>query len=169
MHLSTTCCKNAPMEEPRFIADVMLGKLAKWLRMLGYDTLYFRETKDNLLVACAVREKRQLLTRKTHLRQRNDIQDYLYFISDNDPLKQLGAVIAHYQLTIMPTAAFTRCLICNQRLKEIGPEQIRSRLPDYVITTQKHFSTCSRCKRIFWRGTHYENMKKALTRIPCPP
>ena len=166
MHLSTTCCKNTPMEEPRFIADVMLGKLAKWLRMLGYDTLYFRETKDNLLVACAVREKRQLLTRKTQLRQRNDIQDYLYFISDNDPLKQLGAVIAHYQLTIMPPAAFTRCLICNQRLKEIGPEQIRSRLPDYVITTQKHFSTCSRCKRIFWRGTHYENMKKALTRIP---
>jgi len=157
------------MEEPRFIADAMLGKLAKWLRMLGYDTLYFRETKDDLLVACAVREKRQLLTRKTQLRQRNDIQDYLFFVSDNDPLKQLGEVIAHYQLTIMPPAPFTRCLICNQRLKEISPEQIGSLLPDYVRNTQKNFSRCPNCKRIFWRGTHYENMKKVLTRIPCPP
>jgi uncharacterized protein with PIN domain len=157
------------MGETRFIADVMLGKLSKWLRMLGCDTLYFRETKDDLLVACAVREKRQLLTRNTQLRQRNDIKDYLFFISHNDPLKQLGEVIEHYKLTIKPYAAFTRCLICNQKLKEIKPEQIRSRVPDYVINTQKNFSTCSRCNRIFWRGTHYENMKKTLTRIPFPP
>jgi uncharacterized protein with PIN domain len=157
------------MDEPRFIADVMLGKLAKWLRILGCDTLYFRETTDDVLVASALREKRQLLTRKNRLRQRNDIQDYLFFISHNDPLKQLETVIAQYKLTIMPPAAFTRCLICNERLHEISPEQIRSRLPDYVITTQKHFSTCSHCKRIFWRGTHYENMKKALKGITCPP
>lgn len=157
------------MEEPRFIADVMLGKLAKWLRMLGCDTLYFRETTDDLLVASALREKRQLLTRKTRLRQRNDIQDYLFFISDDDPLQQLATVIAQYRLTIMPPAAFTRCLVCNERLIEISPGQIRSRLPDYVITTQKHFSICSRCKRIFWRGTHYENMKKTLERISSPP
>jgi hypothetical protein len=157
------------MEETRFIADVMLGKLSKWLRMLGCDTLYFRETKDDVLVACAVREKRQLLTRKMQLRQRNDIKDYLFFISDNDPLKQLGEVIEHYKLTLMPPAAFTRCLICNQKLTEISTEHIRSRVPDYIINTQKHFSTCSSCERIFWRGTHYENMKKTLKRIPCPP
>jgi len=157
------------MEETKFIADAMLGKLSKWLRMLGYDTLYFRETKDDLLVACAVRENRQLLTRKTQLRKRNDIKGYLFFISDNDPFKQLGEVVKQYKLTTMPPAAFTRCLICNQRLRKISPEQIGSRLPDYVLTTQKNFSTCSRCKRIFWRGTHYENMKKALQRIPSPP
>ena len=154
------------MEETRFIADVMLGKLTKWLRMLGYDTLYFRETKNDLLIACAVKEKRQLLTRKTDLRKRLDITDYLFFISHNDPLKQLGEVISHYQLTTLSPAAFTRCLICNQRLEEISHDQIRSRLPDYVLTTHKKFSTCSRCKRIFWRGTHYENMKRTLRRIP---
>jgi uncharacterized protein with PIN domain len=157
------------MEETKFIADAMLGKLSKWLRMLGCDTLYFRETKDDLLVACAVRETRHLLTRKTQLRKRNDIKGYLFFISDNDPFKQLGEVVKHYKLSTMPPAAFTRCLICNQMLKEISPDQIGSRLPDYVLTTQKHFATCSRCKRIFWRGTHYENMKRALQRLPAPP
>ena len=156
------------MEEMRFIADVMLGKLAKWLRMLGYDTLYFRETKDDLLVACAVREKRQLLTRKTDLRKRRALKDSLLFITHDDPLKQLGEVIARYRLTTLPPAAFTRCLICNQRLEEISPDQIQSKLPDYVLTTQQHFSTCARCKRIFWRGSHYVNMKKALSRIPLP-
>jgi len=157
------------MEETRFIADVMLGKLSKWLRMLGCDTLYFRETNDDELVARTVKEKRQLLTRKTHLMQRNDIKDYLFFISHNDPLKQLGEVIEHYKLTSVPPAAFTRCLICNQKLKESTPERIRSRVPDYVVNTQKHFLTCSSCKRIYWRGTHYENMQKTLKRIPCPP
>jgi hypothetical protein len=157
------------MEETKFIADVMLGKLSKWLRMLGCDTLYFRETNDALLVACAVREKRQLLTRKTQLRHRKDIQDYLFFISHNDPLKQLREVIEHYKLTREPPAAFSRCLICNQKLEAISLEQIRSRVPDYVITTQKRFSTCSRCKKIFWRGTHYQNMKKTLTGIPRLP
>jgi uncharacterized protein with PIN domain len=156
------------MEEKRFIADVMLGKLAKWLRMLGYDTLYFRETKDDLLIDCAVKENRQLLTRKTELRNRAAIKDSLFFITHDEPLKQLEEVIAHYRLNILPPAAFTRCLICNQRLEEISPDQIQSRLPDYVLTTQKHFSTCARCKRIFWRGSHYVNMKKALSTIPQP-
>lgn len=156
------------MAETRFIADAMLGKLAKWLRMLGFDTLYLRASNDDVLVARAVIEKRQLLTRKTQLGKRKELKDYLFFIADNDPLKQLEAVIEHYQLTTVPHVSFTRCLICNQELRDVEPSQIGSLLPDYVINSQKHFSRCSGCKRVFWRGTHYENMRKILKRIHCP-
>lgn len=157
------------MEEPRFIADAMLGKLAKWLRMLGYDTLYFRDATDDTLAFCAHREKRWLLTRKTHLKKRNDLREHLFFISSNAPLKQLLEVTDVLRPDSTPPPPFTRCLICNHTLSEIPSDQIRSIVPDYVITTQQHFSTCPSCKRIFWRGTHYETMHKTLAELHLVP
>jgi len=146
------------MKEIKFIADVMLGKLSKWLRILGFDTIYYRGVENNKIVTLAVKENRQILTRKTSLKERKDIKNLLLFIKENDPVKQLQEVIEHYNLSIKSYNVFTLCLICNQKLKEISVELVKDRIPDYIANTQKTFSICPHCKRIFWKGTHCDNM-----------
>ena len=153
------------MEETRFIADAMLGKLSKWLRMIGFDTLYYRDSEDDMLVKLAIKENRQILTRKTSLKNRKDIKDRLFFIIDNNPLKQLQEVNEHYHIKIQPHKLLTLCLICNQRLKEIPAELARDKVPDFVANTETTFSICPYCKRVFWKGTHYEHMVKRIKKL----
>ena len=153
------------MPDPQFIADVMLGRLSRKLRMLGYDTLYFHRIDDPTLIKHAVGEGRQILTRKTHLITRKDSRCNTLFIEDNDPSKQIIEVIEHYKLTINPLIIGTRCLICNEKLKAIPVDQVESQIPDYVISTQKHFSACPKCNKIYWKGTHYENMLKTVKQL----
>ena len=145
-------------KEIKFIADAMLGKLSKWLRILGFDTLYYRNKEDDKLLELAFKENRQILTRKTSLKERKDIKHHLLFIYENNPLKQLKEVIAYYKLPIASHDVFTRCLICNQKLEALLAEFAKDRVPEYVANTEKAFFICPHCKKIFWRGTHYENM-----------
>ena len=152
-------------EEPRFIADAMLGTLSRKLRMLGYDTLYFREGNDTMLVKRAISEDRQILTRRTHLVRRKDCKDNFLFITYNEPTRQLIQVIKHYNLTVNPLLCGSRCLVCNNRLEQIPVDLVRAQVPDYVLNTQKKFSFCPHCKKIFWKGTHYENMLKTVSQI----
>jgi uncharacterized protein with PIN domain len=146
------------IKETKFIADAMLGKLSKWLRILGFDTLYYRNKEDNKLLELAMEENRQILTRKTSLKTRKDIKSHLLFINENEPLKQLKEVIEHYKVTINPYNVFTLCLICNQKLEELPAVLAKDRVPEYVANTEKNFYICPHCKKIFWRGTHYKNM-----------
>ena len=133
--------------------------------MLGYDTLYYREVDAYTLISRAIREDRQILTRKSHLMERKNSKPHTFFIKDNDPSKQIIEVLAHYKLTINPRLCGTRCLRCNEKLKEIAVDQAVSRVPEYVINTQNNFSTCPHCKRIYWKGTHYANMRKTVNRL----
>ena len=133
--------------------------------MLGYDTLYFQRIDDPTLLKRALGEDRQILTRKTHLINRKDSRCNTLFIKDNDPSKQIIEVIEHYKLTINPLIIGTRCLICNEKLKAIPVDQVESQIPDYVISTQKHFSACPKCNKIYWKGTHYENMLKTVKQL----
>jgi uncharacterized protein with PIN domain len=153
------------MPDPQFIADVMLGRLSRKLRMLGYDTLYFQRIDDPTLLKRALGEGRQILTRKTHLISRKESRCNTLFIKDNDPSKQLIEVIEHYNLSINPLMIGTRCLTCNEKLKAIPVDQVESQIPDYIISTQKHFSSCPRCNKIYWKGTHYENMLKTVKHL----
>ena len=150
------------IKETKFIADAMLGKLSKWLRILGFDTLYYRNKEDDKLLELALSENRLILTSKTSLKGRKDIKHQLLFIIDNDPLKQLKEVIEHYNLTIDAHNVFTLCLICNQKLEEFPAELAKDRVPEYVANTEKAFFICPHCKKIFWRGTHYQNMWKKI-------
>jgi len=153
------------MEEIKFIADVMLGKLSKWLRILGFDTLYYRDLENDKLISLAIKENRHILTRKTCLKNRNDVKEKLIFIKDNDSMKQLREVIEHLKLEICPHHLFTRCLSCNQKLQALSPELIWDRVPEYVYTTEKSFSVCPLCKKIFWKGTHFKNMQQKIKKI----
>lgn len=148
-------------EETRFIADVMLGKLATWLRLLGCDVEYFPKISDDDLVERASRSGLVILTRDTELIRRRKALGNHFFVRGNDFRDQLRQVAERY--SIVPTGRIlTRCLRCNETLEAIDRSAVRERVPPYVFETQTDFWTCNRCGRIYWRGTHHD---KALAEI----
>ncbi len=143
---------------PRFIADVMLGRLARWLRALGYDTLYFSDMDDPALARRAHAEQRILLTRDVELTRRRGLQSIL--VADDDVKRQLRQVVQTLQLAT--DNAFSRCIHCNTILAECDAALVRAEVPPYVFATQTRFRRCNQCGRIYWRGTHWARMREAL-------
>ncbi len=150
------------MAEIRFLADVMLGKLATWLRILGYDTEYCRTVGCADLLSRAGNEDRQILTRTTRLGRRTGLASRVCLIRANDPMGQLREVLAHYRLVITPQAHLTRCLLCNRKLVRSAPEVLVARIPEYVRATRQVFLTCPACQKVYWRGTHYQNIQERI-------
>ena len=150
-------------ERPRFVADAMVGKLARWLRILGIDVVYDTSLDDHELVALARLEKRVLLTRDRPLATSSDAPPRL-LIDSEDFREQLRQVVKTYNLD--PTEAlFTRCMDCNGALESLSPEKARERVPPYVFATQTRFKRCPRCDKILWGGTHREHMQRVLESI----
>lgn len=147
------------MGEARFVADVMLGKLARWLRALGYDTLYFRDAPDSRLLGIALRERRQLLTRDTGLAARAGAAGLLIRAEDLDA--QIREVMAACGLNSR-AAPLSRCLECNGLLAERQPTEVADRVPPYTLATQPQFWECSGCARVFWAGSHAEGILSRL-------
>lgn len=147
----------------RFVADVMVGKLARWLRVLGVDVLYDPSLHDQDLVGLARRERRVLLTRDRPLARQPGEPPRLLIESDDFRL-QLRQVVRSFGLD--PAARlFTRCIECNYPLEWALPEEVRERVPPYVFATQTSFKRCSACDKIFWGGTHREHMIRVLDSI----
>jgi len=146
--------------EVRFIADSMLGKLAKWLRILGYDTLYFRDGEDARLLAAARREGRILLTRDTRLFRRRRVCRML-FIHHDQVWDQLRQVAVELRLT-MGERLGSRCLRCNRSLALLARDQAAGRVPEYVLRHQEVFSRCEGCGRIYWAGSHLRHMEETV-------
>jgi uncharacterized protein with PIN domain len=146
----------------KFICDDNLGKLAQWLRTLGYDTLFQLTIEDGELVALALKENRIILSRDTKL-SRFKIKDKYLLIQSERPLEQLKQVIAHFKLKIEKDLFFSRCLVCNQVLQKVDKEKIKDRLYPYIYQTQENFVYCPVCDRIYWSGTHVEKMTKKLS------
>ena len=148
---------------PRFAVDCMLGKLAKWLRILGFDTVYFSRIQDEELLALARREGRVLLTRDYHLSLRMRDKQVVFIESDAWPT-QLRQVLNRFQLRdfIKP---YSRCLECNCLLQPTSREAVRQLVPHYVYTQVKEFSICPCCSRVYWRGTHFQDMERKIAAI----
>ncbi len=150
------------MPDISFLADVMLGKLAKWLRIIGYDAEYCRTVGGDELLRRAIAEDRQLLTRSTRLAGRAGLENRICFIRANDPRRQVREVISRYELVITPGKPLTRCLICNRLLAETAPSLLVAQVPEYVRATQQVFLRCHGCGKVYWRGTHYRNMQERI-------
>ena len=147
--------------ETRFIADVMLGKLATWLRLLGCDVEYFPKISDEDLVGRASRTGRVILTRDTELIRRRQARGNHFFVRGGGFRDQLRQVADRF--SIVPFGRImTRCLRCNETLKVVDHSEVRERVPPYVFETQRDFKTCDRCSRVYWKGTHRD---KALTEV----
>jgi uncharacterized protein with PIN domain len=139
----------------QFIADNMLGKLAKWLRFLGYDILY-PKTSDSALVQLSRAEDRMLLTRDKELVKRKNLK-VLYIPSDKLD-EQLAQVINEFDLKIT-TKAFSRCPECNNLIKKIDKSEVMDKVPQGVYANQEKFWLCTKCNRYYWHGTHYDKIK----------
>jgi hypothetical protein len=144
--------------EIRFVVDSMLGRLAKWLRILGYDTLYFRDAHDGRLVTLAQREGRILLTRDTRLLLRRRRCSML-FVQHDRVWDQLRQVTGELGLRIGPRLG-SRCLRCNRALAPLAKAGVAGRVPEYVFRHHDVFFHCEECGRIFWGGTHLEHMEE---------
>jgi uncharacterized protein with PIN domain len=148
----------------RFIADAMLGKLARWLRVMGCDVEYFPAIDDRELVARADRSGRLILTRDTLLVRRRRARENHFFVRGDDCRDQVRQVVAAF--AIDPFALFlSRCLECNTPLVDIARELAAERVPPYVFATQQAFQECPACGRLYWRGTHRARMFEELKRM----
>jgi uncharacterized protein with PIN domain len=147
----------------RFFADSMLGKLALWMRAAGYDVAYEKAIEDPELVRRALEERRIILTRDTLLILRRRVRDRYLFIESDRWRDQLGQVVKAYGIE---TSMFlSRCLRCNVLLRNAPPVEVEGRVPPYVFATQESFSSCPGCRRVYWAGTHRDEMVKEIARV----
>jgi uncharacterized protein with PIN domain len=150
-----------------FIVDSNAGKLARWLRMMGYDTLFFNDIEDGRLVDMAMKEGRVVVTRDTQIAKRRvAINGNLRVIlsREDDPKLQLLQVMKELNLDCRERQ-FTRCLECNRRLAPRSKEEVKDLVPPYVFSTQTQYMQCPSCSRVYWQGTHWQRMKRALEEI----
>ena len=148
----------------RFIVDHNVGKLAKWLRIMGYDTLFFNGSNDSRMIATALAEGRVILTRDTQIMQRGVVtrgQLKAILIKSDRPELQMHQVIEALNLDCQ-FRPFTICLECNQPLEVRSKEQVKELVPPYVFQTQNQYMECPACHRIYWRGTHWQAMTERL-------
>lgn len=147
----------------RFVLDVHLGKLAGFLRMLGFDTLYRNDYEDKELAKISSREERILLSRDIGLLKRS-LVTYGYFVRETNPHRQLIEVLRRFDL-FKAIAPYCRCLHCNGLLEPVAKEMIIDRLPTKTRQKYHEFRQCPSCGQIFWKGTHYERMQAFIATI----
>ena len=149
--------------EFRFLADEMLGKLAKWLRAIGYDTVWYDGGGDSALVQQALVEDRIILTRDTNLVKRKLARKSILIESDQ-PREQLRQVVEELDLDLKDRL-FTRCLVCNCELVSVRKYNVRAKVPIYTYLTQSNFYECPNCGRIYWPGTHKDSMLELINSV----
>ncbi|MFQ5702277.1 MAG: Mut7-C RNAse domain-containing protein [Acidobacteriota bacterium] len=153
-------------EKSRFIADCMLGWLAKWLRVLGYDVAYERDISDDALIVRSWREGRILLTRDTALVKRRALRrsggESLLIASDRVE-EQLVQTVEQCGLIPRRNDWLSRCLRCNELMQPVSRREVESEVPAYVFRTQERFSRCPACGRVFWRASHVARILERLS------
>ena len=142
----------------KFLADNMLGRLATWLRLLGYDTAYLPEADDPALARIARAEDRVLLTRDVELTRRRGVR---FVLIESEKIEEQLRQVFH-ALGLTARQAFSRCAECNTPLDAATKETVRDAVPPYVFQTQERFLRCPHCQRVYWRGTHWARMVEQM-------
>jgi len=155
--------RREPLREPCFILDVHLGKLAKLLRLLGFDARYSNDYEDDAIVACAVREKRIVLTRDLGILKTSAVT-HGYWVRSRDPIEQVREVLRRFDL-YKRLRPFQRCMTCNGRLERVDRAAVVSRVPPQVAAQYQDFFVCAACGKVYWRGSHYERLRQKIDKI----
>jgi uncharacterized protein with PIN domain len=148
-------------EAPPLLLDAMLGRLARWLRLMGYDAAFLADTPDLLIVRKAMAEGRLVLTRDHALSKRHGIR--ALFIESEDIDEQIAQVIEAIGPAGNPVKP--RCGYCNQPLVPTDREAVRDRVPPYVLRTESEFRVCETCRRVYWPGTHWQSVEARIDEI----
>jgi uncharacterized protein with PIN domain len=148
----------------RFICDDNLGKLTRYLRILGFDTLFYSTISDPDLLRIAALEERLLFTRNHNLSAK--IHPFgIQIIDHDDPLEQLKIVVTSLDLQIYPANLFDRCSRCNARCVQVDKSQITDEVFPYILKSHDNIKQCPTCKRYYWKGSHYKNILDTLKNI----
>ena len=153
--------------EIKFIVDNNVGKLAKWLRIMGYDALLFSGEDDGRMVKVALAQNRVILTKDTQIMRRRLVTRgrlKAILIEDDDIEAQLRQVVEALNLDYH-FRPFSICLECNQCLIEKDKDVVRELVPPYVFKTQRLYMECPSCHRLYWRGTHWQAMSRELEKL----
>jgi uncharacterized protein len=147
----------------KFIADAMLGRLAKWLRILGFDVLYDPALEDRQIIRIARDQERTILTRDTRMLQNRSIGNAI-FVKSDDVFQQLYEL--REKIDFYAEDLAVRCVVCNGILEVIAAKgELKDLIPEYVYHNFEEFRRCSRCGRIYWEGSHYEKIRERLRDI----
>lgn len=151
-----------PGPDVRFAVDFMLGRLARWLRVLGHDVAYGPHLRRRTLVDCARREGRLLLTRDTQLLRDPELPPHLFINSDHfrDQLREVAAIVP-----LGTSGLLGRCLDCNRVLEDVPRQQVRDRVPDFVWNTSPRFFRCTGCDKLYWPATHRAHIERELSEL----
>jgi uncharacterized protein with PIN domain len=160
---SVTHLREKPLRILKFILDVHLGKLARYLRLCGFDTLYDRNYTDRQIIQISASQKRIILTHDKGI-LKNKLITRGYWIRSQNPDEQLKEVVIRFDLK-SNSRAFTRCIVCNGILADVSKEEIKNRLLPKTNRYYKNFKKCPDCDGLYWEGSHYENMKKYIKRM----
>ena len=146
-----------------FAADRTLGKLSKWLRILGFDTIYESDCGEKAFYA-GLSPERILLTRnKKVLKQFS--RGKLVFIESNHPYEQLEQVLREFNIRPEDTSPFSVCIQCNLPLLDVDKSELQGRVPDYIWISHNSFKSCPGCSKIFWPGSHTRRSLERIERL----
>jgi uncharacterized protein len=148
------------LRETKFVLDVHLGRLAAYLRMLGFDAVYGNRLSDPQLVRISSEQHRILLTRDRGLLKHSAVT-HGYLVRETDSRRQLAEIVARFDLA-HSAQPFTRCMVCNGCLAEIAREEARAMVPPRVASSFEEFQRCSGCGRVYWKGSHYRRIARWL-------
>lgn len=152
--------RRRPLRESRFILDAHLGKLAKYLRMLGFDTLYQNDFGDREIIDIARKENRIILTRDKLLLRAKKV-DHGYYVRETEKHAQLIEIVQKFDL-FSQFRSFTRCMTCNAELVRRDKREIEDKIDADTARIFKEFFYCPSCDKVFWKGSHFERMERLI-------
>jgi uncharacterized protein with PIN domain len=155
-----------------FITDGMLGKLSRWLRLLGQDVIYCKSEADEGILQKARAEDRTLLSRDIELvRLANSRGVNAFYVDATDLSRQLALVCSRFNVSPSPLSASSRCTICNSQVRLVAPSEVENKVLKNVLRAFSEFWICDRCGRVYWRGSHWKRINQTLemVRKTMPP
>ena len=155
--------RRKPLRVTRFVIDAHLGKLARQLRLLGFDSIYFPGIEDDEIINISLAENRIILTRDRALLKSSKVM-HGYFIRSTNIRDQLKEVMEKFDLASQ-LKPFTRCLVCNHLLEDVETSEIRHQIDDDTARIFKKFFRCSGCKKVYWEGSHYDRMTEFIKNV----
>lgn len=147
----------------KFIVTRELGRLAKWLRILGFDTEYLTQSKYSSLVIQALKDERIIVTGNRRVSSRAGIRTVV--IDSDEVSSQLKELLIALRIKVDKDIMFSRCVVCNKALVPVEKSKVKDKVPAYVFDTQDKFTICENCKRLYWQGTHWGNVRRFIEEI----
>jgi uncharacterized protein with PIN domain len=155
--------RSKPLRQTRFVLDVHLGKLARYLRMLGLDSAYDRNWDDAMIIDLSLEQKRIILTRDLGILKQSRVT-HGYWLRHHQPLEQLPEVLIALDL-LSQINPFTRCMDCNGEIIPVDKHEIREQVGKEILAGFESFRQCGDCRKIYWRGSHFDRMLKRVHSI----